>query len=119
MARGNPGESLAGQRINVTRDVMISPQRLYKGREKTVMGSRFILREVLSDCEPSSLASVCLLIYPSIYLYVNHTLKDLCLVLLPRGKPVCSPQRLHNICVSLCESLVRLRNIVNWLEAQP
>ena len=38
MARGNPSESLAGQRINVTWDVTVSPQRLYKGREKIVKG---------------------------------------------------------------------------------
>ena len=36
MARGNPSESLGGQRINVTWDVTVSPQRLYKGREKIV-----------------------------------------------------------------------------------
>ena len=38
MKTGDPIESLTRQRINVIWDITVSPQHLYKGREKIVMG---------------------------------------------------------------------------------
>ena len=87
MKRGNPIETLTGQRINVIWDIMVSPSAYVKEGRRMLWGSRLIGREVLSDWEPSFVASVS--IYLSIYLSTYHTLKTSVMPLLC-GKLVCS-----------------------------